>query len=214
MPTGLLHALLIPTSRFTSLSIDFIIDYPLSQGYNAIFVCVDYLTKYTKLILCFMGEDPLIAEQVALLFFQNIVQYFGIPISVIHYTDPRFSSDNWKSLWKLFGSHAIATSACDPQANGQTECIYHTIGKILRAHLLYEDQEHWPDHVDVTEMAINSTINAIINKAPFKVLYSKNTPLPVNLLLSREFSISPHAYSFAIKMKQLVNKVKNSMHDA
>ena len=45
---------------------------------------MDYLAKYTKLIPCFVGEDLLIAERVALLFFQNVVQYFGIPISTIH----------------------------------------------------------------------------------------------------------------------------------
>ena len=45
LPTGLLHPLLIPTSRFTSWSIIFVTDFPLSQGYNAIFVCMDSLTK-------------------------------------------------------------------------------------------------------------------------------------------------------------------------
>ena len=50
--TGLLHPLPIPTLQFTSWSMDFVTDFPLSQGYNAIFVCMDCLTKYTKLILC------------------------------------------------------------------------------------------------------------------------------------------------------------------
>ena len=89
-----------------------------------------------------------------------------------------------------------------------------TIGQILHAHLLDKDQEHWPDYVAVTEMAINSTNNASINKAPFEVFYGENIPLPVDLLLSRESSIIPHAYTFASKMKQLVNKVKSAMHNA
>ena len=54
----------------------------------------------------------------------------------------------------------------------------------------------------VTEMAINSTINASINKAPFEVLYGENIPLPVDLLLSRESSINPNAHNFARKMKK------------
>ena len=66
----------------------------------------------------------------------------------------------------------------------------------------------------VTEMAINFTINASINKAPFKVFYGENIPLPIDLLLSRESSINPHAHTFASKMKQLVDKVKSAMHDA
>ena len=53
-----------------------------------------------------------------------------------------------------------------------------TIGQILRENLMDEDQKHWPDYVDVTEMAINSTINSSINKKPFEVLYGENIPLP------------------------------------
>ena len=68
-------------------------------------------------------EDLLIAKQVALLFFQNLVQCFGIPTSVIHNIDPRFTSDFWQSLWKLLGSHTIAMSAQDAQTDGQTECM-------------------------------------------------------------------------------------------
>ena len=86
-----------------------------------------------------------------------------------------------------------------------------TIGQILCINLLDEDQEHWPDYVVITEMAINSTVNASKNKAPFKVLYGENIPLPVDLLLSKESSINLHAYKFAIKICQLVNKVKSTM---
>ena len=56
-------------------------------------MCVDRLTKYAKLIPCFMGKDLLTAEQVALLIFQNMVQYFGIPIYVINDRNPRFTSE-------------------------------------------------------------------------------------------------------------------------
>ena len=52
-----------------------------------------------------------------------------------------------------------------------------------------------------TEMAINSIINASINKALFEVLYGESIPLPVVLLLSRESSINPHAHTFDSKMK-------------
>ena len=83
---GLLHSLLIPKSRFTYYSM-VITEFPLLQGYNAIFVYMDCLTKYTNLIQCFMGEHLLTSEQVALLFFQNLVQYFGIPTSVIQDRD-------------------------------------------------------------------------------------------------------------------------------
>ena len=40
-----------------------------------------------------MGEDLLTAEQVALLFFQKVVGYFGILTSVIYDRDPRYTSE-------------------------------------------------------------------------------------------------------------------------
>ena len=89
-----------------------------------------------------------------------------------------------------------------------------TIGQILRAHLLEDDQEHWPNYVAVTEMAINSTINASIQKAPFEVLYGENIPLPIDLMLSKESTVNPQAKSFATKMHKLVNQVKTAMADA
>ena len=89
-----------------------------------------------------MGEDLLTAEQASLLFFQNFVRYFGIPASLIHDRDPRFTSGFGQSLWKLLGSRAVAIFAHYPQANGQIEYMNCTIGQILHAHFLDEDQEH------------------------------------------------------------------------
>ena len=90
----------------------------------------------------------------------------------------------------------------------------HTIGQICYAHILVKDQEHCTNYVAITEIAINSTFNASINKALFEFLFGENIPLLVDLLLSREFSINPHAYTFARKIKQLVKQVKSAIHDA
>ena len=90
------------------------------------------------------------------------------------------------------------------------DCI---IGQILHAYLLNKNEEHWPEYVAITEIAVNSTIDASIDKAPFEVFYGKNIPLPVDLLLFRESSINPHAHKFTSKMKQLVYMVRSTMHD-
>ena len=71
---------------------DFITDLPLVDGKNALFVCVDKLTKYTRLCPCLVGEKALSAPAVAKLFFDNVVTLFGVPDSVLHDRDPRFTS--------------------------------------------------------------------------------------------------------------------------
>ena len=75
---------------------DFITDLPLSGGFNCIFTCVDKLTKYVVLTPCFMGEGQLSAVDVADLFFANVVGRFGVPGSVLHERDPRFTSSFWR----------------------------------------------------------------------------------------------------------------------
>ncbi len=92
---GLLHPVEVPQSRFDTWTMDFITDLPLSDGCNCVFTCVEKLSRYTVLIPCFMGEGALGASQVADLFFQHVVSRFGVPRSVLHDRDPRFTSAFW-----------------------------------------------------------------------------------------------------------------------
>ena len=78
----------------------------------------------------------------------------------------------------------------------------HTFGAILQAHLLDEDQKHRPNFMAITEMAINSTINTRVKKAPFEIFYGKSIPFPIDLLFSRELSIDLQADSFTSKIKK------------
>ena len=70
-------------------------DLPLYNGYNAIFTCVDRLTKYSSLLPCFVGEGALSASSVAKLSLDNIVGLFGIPVEVISDRDPRLTASFW-----------------------------------------------------------------------------------------------------------------------
>ena len=46
---------------------------------NGLLVCIDKLSKFTRLIPVFVGEGDLTARQVALLFFDGVVKLFGVP---------------------------------------------------------------------------------------------------------------------------------------
>ena len=70
-------------------------DLPLCKGYNAIFICVDRLTMYCRIIPCFVGEGALSASSVAKLFFDNIVSFFAVSPEVISDRDPRFTASLW-----------------------------------------------------------------------------------------------------------------------
>ena len=70
---------------------DFVTDLPELQGYNALFICVDKFSKFCRLVPTRAGEGAMSAEHVAQLFYRAVVQLFGVPTSVLHDRDPRFT---------------------------------------------------------------------------------------------------------------------------
>ena len=97
---------------------DFVTGLPLDSGCNAIYTVVDKLTKLVKLVPCFVGEGELSAPATAKLFFDHIVRSFGVPMTVIHDRDPRFTSSFWSALFELIGSRVVLSSAYHPQTDG------------------------------------------------------------------------------------------------
>ena len=52
---------------------------PLDNGCNAVFVCVNKLTKPVCLVPCAAGEGELSSAATAKLFLHHIVPYYGVP---------------------------------------------------------------------------------------------------------------------------------------
>ena len=71
--------------------------------FNAIMTCIEGVLGDMRLVPCFMGEGELSAEQVAHLFFDNVVRTFGLPDEVLHNRNPRFTADFWHQLWDKLG---------------------------------------------------------------------------------------------------------------
>ena len=97
---------------------DFVLDMPMVDGYNGMMVCVDKFSKFTRIIPVLAGEGKLAAPEVARLFFDNVVRLYGVPASVLHDRDARFTSTFWITLWSLLGSRCVFSSAYHPQMDG------------------------------------------------------------------------------------------------
>jgi len=59
----------VPQRRFGSWSMDFVTSLPECKGFNAIYTCVDRLTKLVRVCPCKVGESALSASETAQLFF-------------------------------------------------------------------------------------------------------------------------------------------------
>jgi hypothetical protein len=88
---GLLQPLPIPTAKWESVSLDYVMPLPMTaRGNDAIVVFVDRLTKMIRIAPC---KQTVTAQETARLFFDNVFRHgHGIPTSLVSDRDPRFTS--------------------------------------------------------------------------------------------------------------------------
>ena len=79
-PYGLLKTLEVPVRRWSSVSLDLITGLPMANGFNALLVVVDRLSKAAHYIKTTTDVN---SKQIAQLFFDNIFRLHGIPDSVV-----------------------------------------------------------------------------------------------------------------------------------
>ena len=111
---------------------DFVIDLPLCSGFNAIYTCVDHLSKLVRVTPCYLGEGKLSARDTANLFFNIVVCHHGLPDDIVHDRDLRFTSAFWRALMARLGTKCTFSTSHYPQTDGQTERMQRTLQQVLR----------------------------------------------------------------------------------
>jgi hypothetical protein len=84
------------------ISMDFIVGLPKSGNKSVIMVVVDCLSKYAH--LCAL-QHWFIASILDKCFMDNIFKLHAMPLSIIFYHDPTFTSNFWKELFRLQRTH-------------------------------------------------------------------------------------------------------------
>ncbi|GLI65112.1 hypothetical protein VaNZ11_008562 [Volvox africanus] len=188
---GLLQPLPIPDAPWESVSMDFIVALPKTEGgYDSVFVMVDRLTKMVHLAPC---TSSCTAEQTARLFFNNVVRLHSVPKNVISDHGGQFTSKFWEALCELVGMHVHLSTAYHPQSDGQTERTNRMLGNMLR-NFAGRTPSVWDTFLTSAEFALNNAVNRSTGQSPFFFNYGFHPALPV----WRELEINiPAAKTFA-----------------
>ena len=173
---GLLQPLPVPNAPWDSVSLDFIVALPKSEGgYDAILVMVDRLTKMVHLA---PTTTTCTAERTARLFFDNVVRLHGVPKNVVSDRGPQFGGKFWGALGTLLNMRVNLSTAYHPQTDGQTERVNRTLGDMLR-NFVTRSPAAWDTYLSAAEFAMNNAVNRSTNHSPFFLNYGFNPALPI-----------------------------------
>jgi len=110
------------------LSIDFIMELPLSSRHDAVITVVDSMLKQAHFIPTHM---IITAEGAARLFLHQVWKLHSLPKCVISDCRPQFIACFTKELYCLLGIKLASSTAWYPQTNGQTERVNQELDQYL-----------------------------------------------------------------------------------
>jgi hypothetical protein len=149
---------------------DFVTGLPSSDGFDAIWVIVDRLTKLRYFAPCSTAID---AEGLAELFLSNIFRLHGLPDTIVSVRGPQFASRFWKHLCNSLKIEPRLSIAFHPETDGQTEQTNAIMEQYLRAYVNYQ-QDDWVQFLPMAEFATNNHVSETTGISPFFANYRLN----------------------------------------
>ena len=158
-------------SPFSTISMDFIVKLPKSQGYDSILTITDQ--GCMKMALFLPCHESIDAEGVAQLYFTHIFPRFGVPSKIITDQDPRFTSQFMKELCKQLRIKQNTSTAYHPRTDGQSERTNQWLEQYLRFWVNHH-QDNWRQLLPMAEYAHNSWRNETTKTTPYQTLMGYN----------------------------------------
>ena len=134
-PYGTLQQLPIPPRPWDSISMDFIKTLPLSDGYDAILVIIDRLSKQGIFIPTFTDCT---SEDLAKHFVLHVFSKHGVPNHVTSDRGSEFILKFFRSLGKALDMRLHFTSGYHPEGDGQTKRVNQTLEQYLYIYCFYQ----------------------------------------------------------------------------
>jgi hypothetical protein len=164
-PTGELHPSETPNEPWDTISVDFIVELPRSNGYDAIMNVVDGVTKRAHFIAT---HTTITAVGAARLFLREVWKHHGTPRVVVSDRGPQFVADFTRELYRLIGIKLATSTAYHPQTDGQTERVNQELEQFLRL-FVNQRQDDWEELLALGEFQYNNHVHSSTQQTPFMV---------------------------------------------
>jgi hypothetical protein len=156
------------TRPFEQVSMDFITDLPLIDGFDSVLTVVNQgLTKGVIFIPC---KKTFTAMDTANSYINNVYKRFGLPTTLISDRGPQFTSKVFEEICKIFGINHKKSTAFHPQTDGESERLNQELETYL--HIYCADHpKQWKDHLPLAEFAHNQCPHQSTKMSPFEIMF-------------------------------------------
>ncbi|KAE8720538.1 hypothetical protein F3Y22_tig00019093pilonHSYRG00019 [Hibiscus syriacus] len=189
-PAGLLQPLPIPERPWESISMDFIIGLPKTDGLSSLMVVVDMFSKYAMFI---PASKVCPAVEAARLFLKHVVKYWGL-------------------LKTIISDRAHGSQGVHPQNDGQTERVNALLEIYLR-HYVSANQRDWPKLLDVAQFSYNLQRSEATNQSPFEIVTGQQ-PLTPNTVVTKYEGPNPSAHNVSKEWHEQHDLARACLHKA
>ena len=161
------------------MCMDFITIFLESQGYDAIFVMVDWFAKLAHMVL--IVETAIVLE-LALAFSTRWWMHHMLPIVIVLDQDPKLTNLFYTHFSRKDGlKHRFSTAFCY-QILGKMERVNEVLNQYLR-NLVGVDQSDWADSVDGVGLICNVATYFAMKTSVFVMVYELHAFQPTILVL-------------------------------
>ena len=203
-PAGKLMPNEAPKKPWTHIMADFITKLPLAQGYDAILVVCDRLTKMAHFVLT---TEKTSAERLARLFRDHVWKLHRLPESIISDRGAQFAANLMRELNWILGIETKLSTAFYPQTDGQTERTNQELEQYLRMFIDHR-QEQWPEWLGTAEFAYNNKVNTLTKVSPFRANSGRDPRIGFEMRKQRK---SEGAKEFAERMKRIQEEAQTAL---
>jgi hypothetical protein len=133
--TKILSSLSVLSKPCTIILMDFIIGLLWFEGYDVIWVVVDWLTKMQHFVPCW---TPPSASHLADMFLQHIWWLYGLSDTIISDRRTQSASGFWQQLCTTLGIQLWLSTAFYSETDGQMEHVNAVLKQYLRAYVFHQ----------------------------------------------------------------------------
>jgi len=165
---GLLQPLELAYRPCDEISMDFILDLPVSNGCSSIWVVVDCFMVMSQFSPLRDGAKK--APDSVCIFLREKWRHHGILSTITSDRDTRFTSTIWKGIVDKPAIKSQMASSFHPQTDGQIDRINYISECYLQNYCNYE-QHIWEEMLPLAEYAYNNSLHSTVNMTRFFANY-------------------------------------------